>query len=409
MDGVWCLDFIPNTNMVVSGSKDDYLKVWDVVSGECLHTLEGHSSWVSCVTAIDSKTIVSGSNDKSLKFWKLSLDKGRSYGPSNRHLAQPECIAISGCGGLVASGGPDAVKLWDPVSGKCKHSTAISTSCLTFISQDKFMIVGCKNGDVVLFDIANEFKHLRTIQEHKDRVTYLLPLNRGCFLSSSIDSTVRVWDEDYKCFILLHHTAGVTCIACYEDENIAASGSVDGSICLWKLSDIKCIGTMRGHSKTVNCLKFNRNGTNLISGSDDTSACVWSIAEMHCVHKMTYTDSIKALCITDSGVLIAGAHCSQNQLKSWNTNNGKFLHNFVGHSHAVMCMLLVDDCHILTGSRDGTIRVWNLKTSKLLCSFDLQSQVKHICLYKLSTTGSYLVASTTKSGPIAFFQLKIVQ
>lgn len=127
---------------------------------------------------------------------------------------------------------------------------------------------------------------------------------------------------------------------------------------------------------------------------------------MHCIYKVKYSDSIKALCIVDCNIFIAGAHCSHDQLKSWNIDNGKCVDNFVGHTHAVMCMLLLDDHHIITGSRDGTIRVWNFETSKMLSGFDLQSQVKHIGICRLSTE-SFLVASTTKSGPIAFFKLNI--
>lgn len=49
------------------------------------------------------------------------------------------------------------------------------------------------------------------------------------------------------------------------------------------------------------------------------------------------------------------------------------------------------------------------ETSRMVSSFDLQSQVKHISISKVSSTsGCYVLASTTKSGPIAFLQFTIV-
>ena len=36
----------PDGRRVVSGSFDETLKVWDVATGECVATLEGHSNWV---------------------------------------------------------------------------------------------------------------------------------------------------------------------------------------------------------------------------------------------------------------------------------------------------------------------------------------------------------------------------
>ena len=43
MNGV---SFSPNNQYVVSGSKDKTACIWDVESGDCIKTLEGHTSYV---------------------------------------------------------------------------------------------------------------------------------------------------------------------------------------------------------------------------------------------------------------------------------------------------------------------------------------------------------------------------
>ena len=42
--------------------------VWDLTTGECKSTLEGHTNWVRSVAiSPDGKTIVSGSDDQTLR------------------------------------------------------------------------------------------------------------------------------------------------------------------------------------------------------------------------------------------------------------------------------------------------------------------------------------------------------
>src|SRR5260370_32393650 len=57
-------------SLVVSGSHDKTVKVWDAGTGKDLLTLQGHTDWVSSVAVSgDGRRIVSGSHDKTVKVW----------------------------------------------------------------------------------------------------------------------------------------------------------------------------------------------------------------------------------------------------------------------------------------------------------------------------------------------------
>ena len=48
----------PDGRRVVSGSNDQTLKVWDVATGECVATLEGHSGYSNYVRCAASTVLL---------------------------------------------------------------------------------------------------------------------------------------------------------------------------------------------------------------------------------------------------------------------------------------------------------------------------------------------------------------
>eukprot|EP01051_Picozoa_sp_SAG22_P001453 SAG22_NODE_57_length_23647_cov_11.746688_7_plen_79_part_00 len=59
---------------LASGSDDQTVKLWDVASGECLRTLEGHSRHSAVYSvAFDASggTLASGSGDQMVKLWDV--------------------------------------------------------------------------------------------------------------------------------------------------------------------------------------------------------------------------------------------------------------------------------------------------------------------------------------------------
>ena len=70
---MWSVSFSPDGTKVASGSGDNTVKLWDVTSGECLQTLEGHSRYVTSVSfSPDGTKVASGSWDKTVKLWDVT-------------------------------------------------------------------------------------------------------------------------------------------------------------------------------------------------------------------------------------------------------------------------------------------------------------------------------------------------
>lgn len=399
-DGVWCIATIPSADghKVVSGSKDDYLKVWDIDTGECLHTLEGHSSWISCVVASMNDVILSGSNDKTIKVWKLRSTRSP---PTDRHFAQPECI-LSTKNGLVVSGAPDAIKIWDISNARCLHTFSCPASSLSVTDDCRYLVSGSKNSAINIWGLTS-FSKAHTVNSQFGAVTGLATVDANIYLSAHANGNLALRELfTEKCTIMHGHTSGVKCITLSKDKNVAMSGSYDCTVRVWDISNAKCIAILAGHSKVVWCIAISSNSAYVASGSDDSTVRIWSIRDQCCLRQIFCPDNVKCVAFSlDDSAVIAGAHCSQNQLRAWNTATGDCVTNYTGHSHAVMCIQIVDEKTFVSGSRDGTIRVWDITTGEMLATFDLQSQVKYITLSKSSPEGPSLLAATTKTGPIA--------
>lgn len=71
-DWVRACGFSPDGSLLVSGSGDRTLKLWEVRSGKCLRTPEGHSGAVlACAFSPDGSLVLSGGGDGTLKLWEV--------------------------------------------------------------------------------------------------------------------------------------------------------------------------------------------------------------------------------------------------------------------------------------------------------------------------------------------------
>ena len=102
--------FSPDGSQVVSGGGDAKLRIWDVETGELLHTMRGHKGNVRCAAySPNGEIIVSGGDDRTARLWSA---EGVGIIQLSGHIKPVRAAAFSPDGKFLATGGDHAIRIW---------------------------------------------------------------------------------------------------------------------------------------------------------------------------------------------------------------------------------------------------------------------------------------------------------
>jgi len=327
---------IPNSKCIVSASADSTPKVWDLESGQLVHTLIGHTAGVNAVaTTPDGRWAVSASDDHTLRVWEL--ESGQQVRAMVGHLWEVMVVTISPDGRHVVSASDQDLKVWDLESGQELHSLR---------------------------------HHVRPHQGPVTAVTFTPDGKR--FISASLDRSLVIWDLAGGQVVrtLIGHTGGVNAVIVTPDSNQAVSASDDYTLKVWDISiapSTRTPGmwdafTLMGHGMGVEAVAFTLDGKRAMSASYGEIK-VWDIESGRAVHTLVGPRAINAAVLTADGKWIVFA--SANILKVWSLESGQETHTLAGHTEYVRALAVTSDSkRVISASDDNTIRNWDLESGQ---------------------------------------------
>src|SRR5207247_6546594 len=110
----------PDGKLLASGDMDGVVKVWEVGSGRCLHTLHGSpQAIVALLFTPDSQTLLSSNAQDLVTVWEVQRGQCLKVIPGIGDTYLLQSVTLSADGNLLAARSHDrTIKVWDVHSGE---------------------------------------------------------------------------------------------------------------------------------------------------------------------------------------------------------------------------------------------------------------------------------------------------
>jgi WD40 repeat protein/serine/threonine protein kinase len=370
-----CVAVTIDERFAVSGGYDAHVRLWDLSTGECLRTFEGHEERVSAVAVTsDGRFAVSGSFDTTLRLWDLTI--GECLQTFNGHEGIVTAVAITPDGRFVVSGSSDkTLRLWDLSTGKCLRTFEGHVERVTAVAitpDGQFALSASNDKTLRLWVLDAEARRPRValqVCRHQDLMELQMFRERFRRYLDRAESARR----ESKIATAYTFLALARAVPGYErdPEALALNAALSRNLQRESLREGRLLRSLEGHEDYVTAVAITPDGRFAISGSRDKTVRLWALATGECLRTFKgHEGSVTCVAVTpDRHLVVSGGR--DNTLRLWALATGECLKTFTGHEDYVMSVAITSDGRFaVSGSSDKTLRLWSLKTDDHLQLFE---------------------------------------
>lgn len=181
-------------------------------------------------------------------------------------------------------------------------------------------------------------------------------------VSSSLDNQIILWD--LKAFKPLRTYEGdpadTWTVAFSPDSRFIATGSQNGAVNMINVTSMIKENTIQLDGKFIYCLAYNPDGTRLAIGSLDGIVSVCDLQSGEILRLDGHTTPVRSVAFSPDGRLLASAS-DDKQVKVFDAVDNRLVTSSLnGHDGWVVSVDFAKNMrHLVTGSTDHTVRVWN--------------------------------------------------
>ncbi|KAJ8763413.1 hypothetical protein K2173_002296 [Erythroxylum novogranatense] len=223
------------------------------------------------------------------------------------------------------------------------------------IVQGNKIFTGHQDGKIRIWKISSKnpsvYKQIGSLPTLKDYIT------------SSVNPKNYVEVRRRHNVLRIKHFDTVSCLSLNEDSGLLYSGSWDKTLKVWRVSDYKCVESVKAHEDAINSVVAGFDSL-VFTGSADGTVKAWrrelqGRGTKHCLVQtlLKQESAVTALAVNqETAVLYCGS--SDGLVNFWERE--KYLsHGGVlrGHKVAVLCVTATGNL-VFSGSADKSICVW---------------------------------------------------
>ncbi|XP_037083008.1 LOW QUALITY PROTEIN: WD repeat-containing protein 48-like [Pollicipes pollicipes] len=203
------------------------------------------------------------------------------------------------------------------------------------------------------------------------------------------DGVIRMWNcknaKEPYIQSMEHHTDWVNDIVlCCGGRNLISASS-DTTVKVWSAHKGLCMSTLRTHKDYVKALAYAREKEHVASAGLDKSIFLWDVNTLTALttsNNIVTTSSLNgskfsiySLGMNELGtVVIAGS--TEKLLRVWDPRTCDRLMKLRGHADNVRAVLVSrDGTQCLSGSSDGTVKLWSLGQQRCITTLQLHDSV----------------------------------
>ena len=352
--------YLPATNEVLCGGRDGTIHRWSRETGEQTFSWRPHQSVVApfAVSADEQWLLSYGTYQVA----ETNIRTGEPRLKWDRHVGSIEAVAFLPDSRRIVTGSSDeTLRVWDAAAGKtlCVIPGAMLGAFAVAVSPDgKRVAAGCKDGQVREFDLTTG----KLLAEYAGHLGYVRAVSydrSGRLYSCADDGSLRVWEQGKPeaVAVLQGHRGGVLGLDVSPDGTQLVSVGRDGSVRLWDTAGRRQTQLLMGHAGWVTAVRFTPDGKGVLSGGRDGHLLKWDSATGRKLLDITRGSQINGLRCSPDGAQVFAAG-GDGRVIGYNLQTGA-AGEAISHSSTVSGFAISPDGRwLLTGAQDTTALLW---------------------------------------------------